>query len=96
MGVCGGDARLGESMARLPRKEQIAGLIARRIVSFAREGDSIGTGERFGLIRFGSRVDVYMPDNAVPLVGLGSKAIAGETILADLSSTEARRSYKVG
>ena len=75
---------------------QIAGLIARRIVSFAREGDSIGTGERFGLIRFGSRVDVYMPDNAVPLVGLGSKAVAGETILADLSSTEARRSYKVG
>jgi phosphatidylserine decarboxylase len=76
--------------------KQIAGLIARRILSFSREGDSIGTGERFGLIRFGSRVDVYMPDNAVPLVGLGSKAIAGETVLADLSSTEPRRSYKVG
>jgi len=75
---------------------QIAGLIARRIMSFVHEGDTIGTGERFGLIRFGSRVDVYMPDNAVPLVGLGSKAIAGETILADLSSTEPRRSYKVG
>jgi phosphatidylserine decarboxylase len=75
---------------------QIAGLIARRIVSFSREGDTIGTGERFGLIRFGSRVDVYMPDNAVPLVGLGSKAIAGETVLADLSSGEQRRSYKLG
>ena len=75
---------------------QIAGLIARRIVSFSREGDSIGTGERFGLIRFGSRVDVYMPDNAVPLVGLGSRAVAGETVLADLSTTESRRSFKVG
>ena len=75
---------------------QIAGLIARRIVSFVHEGDSIGAGERFGLIRFGSRVDVYMPDSAVPLVGLGSRAIAGETVLADLSSTEPRRSYKVG
>ena len=66
------------------------------VVEFFPPTDRRGTGERFGLIRFGSRVDVYMPDNAVPLVGLGSKAIAGETILADLSSTEPRRSYKVG
>lgn len=65
---------------------QIAGLIARRIVSFRREGDELAVGERFGLIRFGSRVDVYMPDGAQPLVGLGTRAIAGETPLADFSA----------
>ncbi|HUZ67306.1 MAG TPA: phosphatidylserine decarboxylase, partial [Beijerinckiaceae bacterium] len=53
-------------------------------------------GDRFGLIRFGSRVDVYMPDAAVPAVGLGGRAIAGETILADLRSSEAQRGFKVG
>ena len=62
---------------------QIAGLIARRIVSFVKEGETIGAGERFGLIRFGSRVDVYLPEGAKLLVGLGSKAIAGETAIAD-------------
>lgn len=75
---------------------QIAGLIARRIVSFVHEGDTIEAGDRFGLIRFGSRVDVYMPDAAVPAVGLGGRAIAGETILADLRSSEAQRGFKVG
>ena len=75
---------------------QIAGLIARRILSFVREGESIGAGDRFGLIRFGSRVDVYMPEGARPLVGLGSKAIAGETILADMAGGEPRRNFKVG
>jgi len=73
---------------------QIAGLIARRILCFAHEQDTIGTGERFGLIRFGSRVDVYMPDHAVPLVGLGSKAIAGETPIADLRAGETRRAFR--
>jgi phosphatidylserine decarboxylase len=65
---------------------QIAGLIARRIVCFAEEGDEIAPGARFGLIRFGSRLDVYMPDGAVPLCGVGQRAVAGETVLADLSA----------
>lgn len=63
---------------------QIAGLIARRIVPFIKEGDRLGQGERFGLIRFGSRVDVYLPAGTLPLVGEGQTAISGETVLADL------------
>lgn len=61
---------------------QIAGLIARRIVGWVRPGQSIGQGERFGLIRFGSRVDVYLPEGVVPLVGVGQRAVAGETVIA--------------
>jgi len=60
---------------------QIAGLVARRILSFVKEGDSVEAGQRVGLIRFGSRVDVYLPDSAAPRVLLGQRAIAGETIL---------------
>jgi phosphatidylserine decarboxylase len=75
---------------------QIAGLVARRIVCFVHEGDAIGAGDRIGLIRFGSRVDVYLPDNVTPLVGLGQRAIAGETVLADLASHEPPRSFKTG
>jgi phosphatidylserine decarboxylase len=67
---------------------QIAGLIARRIVPFVKEGDTLSTGERFGLIRFGSRVDVYLPVSVIPLVGEGQTAIAGETVLADFSGSE--------
>ncbi len=63
---------------------QIAGLIARRIVKFVEEGDTLQAGQRFGLIRFGSRVDVYLPAEVAPLVCVGQRAIAGETILADL------------
>jgi phosphatidylserine decarboxylase len=63
---------------------QIAGLVARRIVCFAREGQTIGAGERFGLIRFGSRLDVYLPLGTTALVAEGQTAIAGETVLADL------------
>lgn len=70
---------------------QIAGLIARRIVTFVGEGDSLGVGQRFGLIRFGSRVDVYLPPGCVPLVAAGQTAIGGETVLADQSSTELER-----
>lgn len=70
---------------------QIAGLVARRIVTLAAEGDSLGVGERFGLIRFGSRVDTYLPAGAVPLVAVGQRAIGGETMLADLRSTEPER-----
>ena len=63
---------------------QIAGLVARRIVSFVREGQLLGAGERFGLIRFGSRLDVYLPDGTRALVSVGQTAVAGETVLADL------------
>ena len=70
---------------------QIAGLVARRIVSFVREGDQLLAGQRFGLIRFGSRVDVYLPDGVGALVCTGQKAIAGETVLADLNSKEKSR-----
>ncbi|NNM72327.1 phosphatidylserine decarboxylase [Enterovirga aerilata] len=72
---------------------QIAGLVARRIVDWVKEGDSITTGQRFGLIRFGSRVDVYLPPTAQVLVGVGQKAIAGETVLADILGNEAPRTY---
>jgi phosphatidylserine decarboxylase len=60
---------------------QIAGLVARRILAFVREGDTVEAGQRVGLIRFGSRVDVYLPSDAAPRVLLGQRAIAGETIL---------------
>jgi len=63
---------------------QIAGLVARRIVPFVREGDTVGAGQRIGMIRFGSRVDVYLPEGARPLVAEGQAAVAGETVLADL------------
>ncbi|BCS54491.1 phosphatidylserine decarboxylase family protein [Geobacter sp. SVR] len=61
---------------------QIAGLIARRIVSYPRVGDRLIRGERYGLIRFGSRVDVYLPADAAPEVKLGDTTVAGETVLA--------------
>jgi len=60
----------------------IAGLIARRIVTFVKEGDSVEAGQRIGLIRFGSRADVYLPDGAEPLVEIGQIAVSGETVLA--------------
>ena len=67
---------------------QIAGLIARRIVCFSKQGESLAAGERFGLIRFGSRVDVYCPSGTRSLVTVGSKAIAGETVLAEFSDAD--------
>jgi phosphatidylserine decarboxylase len=74
---------------------QIAGLVARRIVSFVREGQLIGAGERFGLIRFGSRLDVYLPEGTKSLVSEGQTAIAGETILADFRISDGGRTYRV-
>ncbi|MER2606321.1 MAG: phosphatidylserine decarboxylase [Siculibacillus sp.] len=65
---------------------QIAGLVARRIVSWTGEGSHLTVGSRFGMIRFGSRLDVYMPLGTVPKVALGQTTIAGETILADLTT----------
>ncbi len=70
---------------------QIAGLIARRIVKFVGEGEHLAAGQRFGLIRFGSRVDVYLPKGARALVCVGQRAVAGETVLADLASQEGER-----
>jgi phosphatidylserine decarboxylase len=66
---------------------QIAGLVARRIVCFAREGDSLGAGQRIGMIRFGSRLDVYLPEGARVLAGEGQTAIAGETLIGDLAAS---------
>ena len=63
---------------------QIAGLVARRIVPFVKPGDIIAAGQRIGLIRFGSRVDVYLPEGADSLVLLGQKVVAGETVLAEV------------
>jgi phosphatidylserine decarboxylase len=70
---------------------QIAGLVARRIVTFSREGDSVAAGQRFGLIRFGSRVDVFLPPGHTALVSVGQRAIGGETVFADLKSPEPER-----
>jgi phosphatidylserine decarboxylase len=64
---------------------QIAGLVARRIVCFTKVGQSLRAGDRFGLIRFGSRLDVYLPAGVAPQVALGQTMIAGETVIADLS-----------
>ena len=61
---------------------QIAGLIARRIVPFVKPGDTLIVGQRVGLIRFGSRVDVYLPAGTAPKVVLGQRSVAGETVLA--------------
>jgi phosphatidylserine decarboxylase len=75
---------------------QIAGLVARRIVPFTREGETVAAGQRIGMIRFGSRVDVYLPDGARALVGEGQTAIAGETLLADLRGISAGGTFRIG
>ncbi|MDK3075360.1 phosphatidylserine decarboxylase [Sedimentitalea sp. JM2-8] len=75
---------------------QIAGLVARRIVCFVQKGDPLMTGERFGLIRFGSRLDVYLPDGVAPMVSVGQTMVAGETVLADLTSAETARAGRTG
>ncbi len=70
---------------------QIAGLIARRIVCDLTEGQEVGTGQRFGLIRFGSRADVYLPAQWAPLVVVGQRVTGGETVIADAASREPPR-----
>ncbi len=75
---------------------QIAGLVARRILCFVKEGDSLVAGDRIGLIRFGSRVDVYMPAGGTPLVALGSKCVAGETVIAEFAAGDRGRLFKSG
>ena len=74
---------------------QIAGLVARRILCDVQPDDVLQTGQRFGMIRFGSRVDVYLPEGVAPLVAEGQGMIAGETVLADLASDEAARTGAV-
>ena len=78
----------GQSAAEVYRDlacVQIAGLVARRIVCTAHEGDRLMAGERFGIIRFGSRTDVYLPIGVKPLVLVGQTMIGGESILAELA-----------
>jgi phosphatidylserine decarboxylase len=70
---------------------QIAGLIARRIVCNVREGDVVRAGGRFGIIRFGSRTDLYLPEGVTPLVSEGQTMIGGETVLAELDVAEPAR-----
>jgi len=68
---------------------QVAGLVARRIVCWTDPGNDIGMGERFGLIRFGSRVDVYLPEGATTKVAVGQTAVAGETVIAEFGAQAA-------
>jgi phosphatidylserine decarboxylase len=75
---------------------QIAGLVARRIVPFVQAGQAVAAGDRIGMIRFGSRVDVYLPESGRALVAEGQIATAGETILADLGSANAVPNFRVG
>ena len=73
---------------------QIAGLVARRIVCFTHEGAQLTAGERIGLIRFGSRVDVYMPAGVQIVVGVDSRAVAGETVIAQISAGSEMRPFQ--
>src|SRR5918992_2233646 len=74
---------------------QIAGLVGRRIVSFTTEGQSIEAGQRLGMIRFGSRVDGYLPAGGSFLAAQGQRAVAGETVIADLRATENDRNFRL-
>ena len=74
---------------------QIAGLVARRIVPFVRAGEAVGAGQRIGMIRFGSRVDVYLPAGTRPLVAEGQTAIAGETVLAEIKPLPEGQAFDV-
>lgn len=79
-----------ESGAHKVLVRQIAGLIARRIVCTVREGDMVQTGERFGIIRFGSRTDIYLPPGVRPTALVGQTMIGGETVIAELPPLVAR------
>jgi phosphatidylserine decarboxylase len=70
---------------------QIAGLVARRIICELKPGQPVETGETYGLIRFGSRTDLYLPDGTAPLVAVGQRMVGGETVVADLASAEPAR-----
>jgi len=83
----GDHAKAGELLGVV----QIAGLIARRILCDAQEGQRVQAGSRFGIIRFGSRTDIYLPHGVRPLVSIGQYMLGGETVLADCASPEAAR-----
>ncbi|MDA8232606.1 MAG: phosphatidylserine decarboxylase [Magnetospirillum sp.] len=91
--------RLGVRMVMPDGREiayvQIAGLVARRIKCELLEGQEVRAGQRYGLIRFGSRVDVYLPDHVAPLVACGQRTVAGETVLADLAGSEPSRDGEI-
>ena len=74
---------------------QIAGLVARRIVPFVKPGMSVTAGERIGMIRFGSRVDVYLPEGARIAVGVGARSVAGETVLAEFGRAGPPRQFRL-
>lgn len=74
---------------------QIAGLVARRIICNAKDGQNVRAGEIYGLIRFGSRVDIYLPDGVEPLVAVGQRMIGGETVIADRHASEPQRLAEV-
>jgi phosphatidylserine decarboxylase len=74
---------------------QIAGLVARRIKSFTAEGQALEPGQRIGMIRFGSRVDVYLPAGGAFLVAPGQRAVAGETVIADLRAPADGRNFRI-
>lgn len=74
---------------------QIAGLVARRIVCWSKPGNEISAGERFGLIRFGSRVDIYLPEGAVARVAVGQTAVAGETVLAEFDNVRTSPNVRI-
>ena len=73
---------------------QIAGLVARRILCWTKEGASVEAGSRIGMIRFGSRLDVYLPEGSKALVAVGQTAVAGETVLADLRLGDGGRTWR--
>ena len=74
---------------------QIAGLVARRIVCWTKPGQTLRTGERFGLIRFGSRLDVYLPEGVEPQVGLGQTMVGGETVIALIGQDAPARAVRI-
>ncbi|CAM5768654.1 phosphatidylserine decarboxylase proenzyme [Labrys miyagiensis] len=75
---------------------QIAGLVARRIVCWTNENEHVAVGQRLGMIRFGSRVDVYLPEGVRPQVGIGQKMVAGETIIADANAAMPHLTHRIG
>lgn len=75
---------------------QIAGLVARRIIADSEPGDDVQAGERIGMIRFGSRVDVYLPPNVAPMAVVGQRAVAGETVIADMGGHKGKEGPREG
>ncbi|MGF1609775.1 MAG: phosphatidylserine decarboxylase [Kiloniellales bacterium] len=88
-------ARIESTDGRAIGLVQIAGLVAQRIICELEVGQPVRAGEYFGLIRFGSRTDIFLPPGVAPLVAVGQRAVGGETVLADLASGETQRQGEV-